>query len=173
MHRTRTLATTPMVMITTVTDFERGGSFLSTAREMIKSQIPRLLSAAGTDKLQARASRWGTTGQDTGRDGFYLKVKKSSSPAKSLRGTIKNMVTAVAETHPPEGQLRKSQGCVLPPYSVAPCDFRLLPEVKMTMKGKHFKSVQDTEAITTAQIKDIHTKTSSEWDKCVQTERVF
>jgi len=42
--------------------------------------------------------------------------------------------------------------CPYPPYSphLAPCDFWLFPEVKMTMKGKRFESIQDIEAATTA-----------------------
>ena len=44
--------------------------------------------------------------------------------------------------------------CPHPPYSpnLAPCNFWLFPKVKMTMKGKHFESIQDNEAATTAQL---------------------
>ena len=45
--------------------------------------------------------------------------------------------------------------CPHPSYSpdLAPCNFWLFPKVKMTMKGKHFQSIQDIEAATTAQLK--------------------
>ena len=47
--------------------------------------------------------------------------------------------------------------CPHPPYApdLAPCDFWLFPKVKMTMKGKHFESIQDIEAATTAQLKTL------------------
>jgi len=67
-----------------------------------------------------------------------------------------------------------------PPYSpdLAPCDFWLFSEVKMTMKGKRFAAVQDIEAATTAQLKT-HTKEDFQncirkrqerWDKCFRSE---
>ena len=45
--------------------------------------------------------------------------------------------------------------CPHPPYSpdLAPCDFWLLPKVKMAMKGKRFESIQDIELATRAQQK--------------------
>jgi len=48
--------------------------------------------------------------------------------------------------------------CPHPPYSpdLAPCDFRLFPKVKMTMKGNRFQSIQDIEAATTAPTEDTH-----------------
>jgi len=47
--------------------------------------------------------------------------------------------------------------CPHPPYSpdLAPCDFWLFPKVKLTMKGKGFKSTQDIETVTTAQLKTL------------------
>ena len=67
--------------------------------------------------------------------------------------------------------------CPHPPYSpdLAPCDF---PKVKMTMKGKGFESIQDTEAATTAQLKALtkedfqncFRKWQERWDKCVRRE---
>jgi len=67
--------------------------------------------------------------------------------------------------------------CPLPPYSpdLAPCDFWLFPKVKMTMKGKHFESIQDIEATMTAQLKTLvkedfqncFRKWQEHWNKCV------
>ena len=47
--------------------------------------------------------------------------------------------------------------CPHPSYSpdLAPYDFWLFPKVKMTMKVKHFESIQGIEAATTAQIKTL------------------
>ena len=69
--------------------------------------------------------------------------------------------------------------CPHPPYSpdLAPCDFWLFPKVKMTMKGKHFESIQDIEAATTAQLKTLtkedfqncFRKWQKRWDKCVRS----
>ena len=66
------------------------------------------------------------------------------------------------------------------PYSpdLAPCDFWLFPEVKMTMKGKGFEAIQDIEAAKTAQLKTLteedfqncFRKWQERWDKCVRTE---
>jgi len=70
--------------------------------------------------------------------------------------------------------------CPHPPYSLnlAPCDFWLLPKVKVIMKGKRFESIQDVEAATTAQLKTLmkenfqncFRKWQKLWDKCVQSE---
>ena len=70
--------------------------------------------------------------------------------------------------------------CPHPPYSpdLAPCDFWFFPIVKMTMKGKHFESIQDTEAATTAQLKTLtkedfqncFIKWQERWNKCVRSE---
>ena len=55
--------------------------------------------------------------------------------------------------------------CPYPPYSLdlAPCNFWLFPEVKMTMKGKRFESIQDIEVATTAQLK---TLTKEDFQNC-------
>jgi len=47
--------------------------------------------------------------------------------------------------------------CPHPPYSpdLAPCDFWPFPKVKMTMKGKHFESIQYIDRATTAQLKTL------------------
>jgi len=67
-----------------------------------------------------------------------------------------------------------------PPYSpdLAPCDFWFFPNVKITMKGKRFESIQDIEAATTAQLKTItkedfqncYRRWQELWDKCVRCE---
>jgi len=51
------------------------------------------------------------------------------------------------------------------PYSpdLAPCDFWLFSEVKMTTKGKRFESIQDIEAATIAQLK---TLTKEDFQNC-------
>jgi len=38
---------------------------------------------------------------------------------------------------------------------MAMCDFWLLSKVKITVKGKHFESIQDIEAAMTAQLKTL------------------
>ena len=70
--------------------------------------------------------------------------------------------------------------CPHPPYSpdLAPCDFWLFPKVKMTMKGKRFEWIQDTEAATTAQLNTLtkedfqncFRKWQERCDKCVRSE---
>jgi len=53
-----------------------------------------------------------------------------------------------------------------------------LPKVKMTMKGKGFELIQDTEAATTAQLKTLtkedfqncFRKWQEQWEKCVRSE---
>jgi len=73
--------------------------------------------------------------------------------------------------------------CPHPPYSpdLAPCDFCPFPEVKMTMKGKCFETIQDIEAATTAQLKTLTNegfqncfrKWQERWDKCVQSGGMY
>ena len=57
--------------------------------------------------------------------------------------------------------------CPHPRYSpnLAPCDFWLYPKVKMTTKGKHFESIQDTEAVTTTQL---NTLTKEDFQNCLR-----
>ena len=67
--------------------------------------------------------------------------------------------------------------CPHPRYSLelVPCNFWLFPKVKITMKGKHFESIQDIEATTTAQLKTLtkedfqncFRKWQERWEKCV------
>jgi len=78
-----------------------------------------------------------------------------------------------------KGLLERLRMCPHPPYSpdLAPCDFWLFLKVKMTMKGKHFESIQDIEAATTAQLKTLtkedfqncFRKWQERWDKCVRS----
>ena len=66
-----------------------------------------------------------------------------------------------------------------PSYSpdLAPRDFWLFPKVKMTMKGKRFKLIQDIEAATTAHLKtltkedlqDCFRKWQQRWNNCVRS----
>ncbi|KAF6288370.1 hypothetical protein mRhiFer1_009105 [Rhinolophus ferrumequinum] len=70
--------------------------------------------------------------------------------------------------------------CLHPPYSLdlAPCNFRLFPKIKTTMKGKYFESIQDIEAAMTVQIKTLtkedfqncFRKWQEQWDKCVSSK---
>ena len=70
--------------------------------------------------------------------------------------------------------------CPHPPYSldVASYDFWIFPKVIMTMKGKRFESINDTEATTTVQLKTLtkedfqncFRKWQERWDKCVRSE---
>jgi len=70
--------------------------------------------------------------------------------------------------------------CPHPTYSpdLAPCDFWLFLKVKMTMKGKHFESIQDIEAATTAQLRTItkedfqncFRKSHERWNICVRNK---
>jgi len=86
--------------------------------------------------------------------------------------------------HPPSWQhpvshVASGMVCPHPPYSpgLAPWDFWLFPKVKMTMKGKHFQSIQDIEAATTAQLKTLtkddfqnwFIKWEERWDNCVRS----
>jgi len=52
-----------------------------------------------------------------------------------------------------------------PPYlpDLAPCNFWLFPNVKMTMKGKRFELIQDIKAATTMQLK---TLTKEDFQNC-------
>ena len=70
--------------------------------------------------------------------------------------------------------------CPHPPYSpdLAPCNFWLFPKDKMAMKGKRFESIQDIEAVTTAQLKTLmkedfqncFRKWQERWDTYVRSE---
>jgi len=70
--------------------------------------------------------------------------------------------------------------CPHSPYSpdLAPCDFWLFLNVKMTMNSERFESIQKIEAATTAQLKTLtkedfqncFRKWQERWDKCVQSE---
>jgi histone-lysine N-methyltransferase SETMAR len=73
--------------------------------------------------------------------------------------------------------------CPHPPYSpdLAPCDFWPFPNVKITMKGKCFESIQDIEAATTAQLKTLTEEDfqncfrnrQERGDKCVRSDREY
>jgi histone-lysine N-methyltransferase SETMAR len=47
--------------------------------------------------------------------------------------------------------------CPHPPYStdLAPCDIRLFPKLKLTMKGKRFVSIPEIEAAATTRLKGL------------------
>jgi histone-lysine N-methyltransferase SETMAR len=54
-----------------------------------------------------------------------------------------------------KNSVKNITACPHPPYSpnLAPWDFWLFPKVKITMKCKHFESIQDIEAATSSQVK--------------------
>lgn len=66
-----------------------------------------------------------------------------------------------------------------PPYSpdLAPCDFRLFPQLKAQLRGQHFESVSDLKNCTMRVVKsfdsDWYTATFDQWvkrhRKCVET----
>lgn len=70
--------------------------------------------------------------------------------------------------------------CPHPLYSsdLALCKFWFCPKEKMSMKGQHFDSIQDTEAATISTAKDTHERGLAEllqkvtrtMGKCVQSE---
>jgi len=65
-------------------------------------------------------------------------------------------------------------GCACPPYSpdLAPADFFLFPEVKTTLKGRHFQTIEEIQENV---IRELHAITESafqeafqQWKKCCE-----
>lgn len=67
------------------------------------------------------------------------------------------MVSGAAERPLMERQAHNSMAAhpPLPRPDMAPCDFRLLPKVKMPEKGRCFGSIRDTEVARTEQLQTL------------------
>jgi hypothetical protein len=67
------------------------------------------------------------------------------------------MLRATLSFSPISSRWTKNTVCLHLPYSpdLAPCNFWLFPKLKLTMKGKHFVSIPETEAATTTRLKGL------------------
>jgi len=76
-------------------------------------------------------------------------------PEKWANSFILHHDNALCHTSLPVWQFVSNKNITVCPYSpdLAPYDFWLFPKVKMTMKGKHFESIQDIKAAMRAQLK--------------------